>query len=323
MKKESIVMSRPTIRGRHATASADRIGSERGQMLVIFALALIALIGMVGLIIDGGDTFLQRRDQQNVADAAAMAAGYADVNGQSASAAAQTVAAANGYIDGQDGATVTVTLGSDTITVDVTRPHRNFFSGVMGFSSWNVSTTAAVQAGVPNAALGPLPIIFNEDAFHDPANRIPNSPVSFDEPGVGTEDVPQTASSFNWTLFCTASGNPCNGDSSDIDAYLTNNGAPAIIHTDDDIGPLNAGSHTTLFDDLAAKAGKPFAVAIVDDEGKMIGWAWFHLTGSVGGGTKQVSGWFEDEVNAPPMVIVGGHGQADGVFGAYSVKLID
>ena len=50
-------------------------------MLVIFALALTGLVGMVGLIIDGGDTALQRRDMQNVADAAAMAAGYALVNG--------------------------------------------------------------------------------------------------------------------------------------------------------------------------------------------------------------------------------------------------
>ena len=83
-------MPRPTLPGRRPMAPSDRRVSERGQMLVIFALAMVALIGMVGLIIDGGDTALQRRDQQNVADAAAMAAGYAYVNGLDETAAAQT-----------------------------------------------------------------------------------------------------------------------------------------------------------------------------------------------------------------------------------------
>src|SRR5690348_8390640 len=51
------------------------IGSRRsrGQTIVIFALALTALIGMVGLVIDGGNAFAQQRKTQNGADAAAEA----------------------------------------------------------------------------------------------------------------------------------------------------------------------------------------------------------------------------------------------------------
>ena len=46
---------------------------ERGQILVLFAFGAVALIAMVGLVLDGGDTYAQRRDEQNGADMAAMA----------------------------------------------------------------------------------------------------------------------------------------------------------------------------------------------------------------------------------------------------------
>ena len=49
-------------------------------MLVIFSLCLVAIIAMTGLVIDGGMTFVQKREQQNVADAAALAGAYAYVN---------------------------------------------------------------------------------------------------------------------------------------------------------------------------------------------------------------------------------------------------
>lgn len=309
-------------RGRRMPRPVGRREPQRGQMLVIFALALIALVGMVGLIIDGGDSFLQRREEQNVADAAAMAAGYASVNSLDPTSAAQAVATANGYTNGVNGAVVTVNVGS-TITVNVTKPHRNYFSGVLGFGSWNVSATATVQAGTPNAAQGAMPIIFNQKAFNKAANKNPNTPVPFDEPGSGNQDVPQTDSTFNWTVFCTANGNACNGNSNTVADLINGNGSSTTIYLDDLIGPLNAGAHTTLFSALADAVGTEFPVAIVDDSGAMVGWSIFHLTGSVGGSTKQISGWFEDQVNAPPLSIVQGGGNASGTFGAYSVKLIN
>lgn len=316
-------MPRPTLRGgRRPILPVDRPGSERGQMLVIFALAMVALIGMVGLIIDGGDTALQRRDQQNVADAAAMAAGYAYVNNLDEVAAAHTVAASNGYVDGQDGTSVTVTSGSDSITVDVSRPHRNYFSGILGFTSWNVSTTASVVAGVPNAAYGTMPLIFNESAFNDPGNRDPDAPVSFSEPPPGNEDKPKDPDEFNWTLFCTANGTGCNGNTDTIEGWIEDEGVSTTVALDDAIAPLNAGSHNALFSDLAAAVGEGFPVAIVNDDGELVGWAWFHLTGSVGGSTKQISGWFDESFDAPEFKVIHGHGSG-GLFGAWAVELID
>ena len=47
--------------------------SARGQVIVIAVLALVAIVGMTGLIIDGGALFAQQRTAQNGSDAAATA----------------------------------------------------------------------------------------------------------------------------------------------------------------------------------------------------------------------------------------------------------
>ena len=46
-------------------------GRGRGQMIVLFALVLTSLLLVVGLVVDGGNALLQRRQAQNAADFAA------------------------------------------------------------------------------------------------------------------------------------------------------------------------------------------------------------------------------------------------------------
>jgi hypothetical protein len=46
---------------------------ERGQVLVIVAVAMVAIVAMVGLVVDGGYAWGKQRDTQNAADAAAEA----------------------------------------------------------------------------------------------------------------------------------------------------------------------------------------------------------------------------------------------------------
>lgn len=305
---------------------------ERGQVLAIFALALVAIVAMTGLVLDGGSTFVQRRDMQNVADAAAMAGAYDYVNNASSSsalAAAQNIAAANGFANGTDGVVVDARMswginGARTVVVSITKPHRNSFSGIVGLASWDVTTTATAQGGAPNAAIGAMPLIFNKKGF--PSGNGPTSDTSFDEPGTGSQDVPQTARQFNWTVYCTANGGGnggCNGDSNTVDNLINNNGHSAQVDLTDDIGPLNAGAHATLFSSLAAHVGEEFPVCIVDDEGGMAGWAMFHLTGSVGGSTKQIRGYFVAPVNESSIYIAEGGGSGTSAYGTYEVKLVN
>ena len=301
-------------------SSTPERSSERGQVLVLFALALVAIVAMTGLVLDGGSAFVQRRGMQNVADSAAMSAGYAYAMGGDAAAAttaARSTAAANGYTHGVGGVTVNVAMvnsnPSPFFTVTMSGPHANNFAGIVGMPSWQVSTTATAQSGRPNGVIGALPVIFNQKAFIGNGS---GNEVAYDEPDPGNEDVPTAANKFNWTEFC----NGCNADSNTVRDLIVTNGGGQAVTLADKISPLNAGSHTTLFDALADKVGKEFAVPVVNDSGVMVGFATFHVTGSVGGSTKQIRGYFVSPMNLASMSIVAN--VAGGcACGSYVVKL--
>lgn len=53
---------------------------ERGQALILIALAMVGMVAMVGLAVDGSAKFSDQRHAQNAADTAAIAAALAKVN---------------------------------------------------------------------------------------------------------------------------------------------------------------------------------------------------------------------------------------------------
>lgn len=308
----------------------SRVASDErrdgGQVLVVFALALTAIVAMTGLVLDGGSAFVQRRNMQNVADSAAMAAAYAYGMGggvSGAQAAARATAASNGFTDGTGGVSVNMFTNSSggvgrTFEVTMDAPHANNFAGIVGMSSWQISTTATTIAGWPNAVKGAMPIIFNQRAFDDNGAGIGNE-ATYSEPEPGSEDVPLNATTFNWTMYC----DECNADSNVVDDLIQHGGLSTTTSLSDKISPLNAGSHATLYSTLALFGiGGEFPVPIVDDAGLMVGWAMFHVTGSIGGSTKTISGYFVSPINANNFLIVD-TAPAGGQFGNYTVKLIN
>lgn len=80
------------------------IRSERGQAMVLIVLAIVAMVGFMGLAIDGGRVYSERRTAQNAADAAAYAAAMAAVAGQDPFEAGLDQAAANNYLDSDESA---------------------------------------------------------------------------------------------------------------------------------------------------------------------------------------------------------------------------
>jgi Flp pilus assembly protein TadG len=303
--------------------TADR-NSQSGQILVIFTLALVTLIAVTGLIIDGGGTFVQRRDMQNAADASALAAAYAYGNSGStdaATAAAEALAATNRYPNGEDGSAVSVTFDAPGgagrhLTVTITKPHENAFSGVMGMPRWGVAATATVIAGRANTALGAMPIIFNQDVLTLGLGQ--SGDRAYDEPVPGNGDIPFGTDQFNWTEYC----DECNADSKTVENLITDHGYVTQVTLDDKISPLNAGAHTTLFAALAKWVGTAFPVPLVDDAGRMVGWAMFHITGSSGGSTKQIRGWFDSSINPSNMTITDGV-SAGSDTGVYIIQLVN
>ena len=72
--------------------------NEQGQVLVLLTIAIVVLLGFSALAIDGGMAYAERRQAQNAADTAAMAAALAKINHDpNWETVALTVAEANGY----------------------------------------------------------------------------------------------------------------------------------------------------------------------------------------------------------------------------------
>jgi Flp pilus assembly protein TadG len=61
------------MRARHFLNRPTHRSRESGQIIVLFALALLGLLAMIGVVVDGGTLYVQRRTAQNAADAAALA----------------------------------------------------------------------------------------------------------------------------------------------------------------------------------------------------------------------------------------------------------
>lgn len=292
--------------------TSDRLREDRGQIIVLFALALVALIAMVGLVLDGGSAFAQRRSEQNAADLAAMAAGndYL-VNGDKpvAIAAAKAVAAQNGYAESAT-TVVTVTFqDNDTeVKVDISAPHRNNFTSIVGMSTWEVSTTATVETGIPNKALG-APFLFNEKIFVDgtgiplPEFSNPLAPFSF---GDTNNDTPDVATDIAWTCYGT-----CGNVDSETVREMIDGTSPVSVTLDPTldfdtyIGQQNNGNHSTLYKEIIDwLIGDDVAVPIVDDNGVFQGWATFHVTGADQGG-KKLEGYFRSGFQNSALEVVG------------------
>ena len=301
---------------------------ERGQIIVIFALALVAIIAMVGLVLDGGSAFAMRRDEQTAADLAALAAANDYVlnsDAASAIARARAVAAANGYTHGTGGVVVNVTITIDNgaeAQVDISAPHRNNFASVVGMANWAVATTAMAQSGYPDSANGAGPIIFSIDAFGPNGTPLaaygdPNNPFDF---GETNGDITSSAGDIAWTNYGVG-----NLDSDGVSDIIV--GTTVINKTIDFgeyIGQINNGNHSTLFGEMNDDmSGTNIPVPVVDHNGNFQGWATFHVTSADQGG-HQIKGYFVSPyVNSRLTIKACGFGGCPRYLGTLGLNLVN
>ena len=138
----------------------------RGQILVLFALGLVALFTMAGLLFDGAQALVNRRQLQDAGDAAALAAvniiQSGTTRGCSATAGpppgsarpevvAAAVAAVTAALPGFPAADIVVTCPADwsnfAVGVDLDRHSPGFFASVAGFNGFDVATTSQAVNG--------------------------------------------------------------------------------------------------------------------------------------------------------------------------------
>jgi Flp pilus assembly protein TadG len=295
---------------------------ERGQILVLFSLALLAIMGIVGLALDGGSTFAQRRDQQTASDLAALAAANDYLISGSevqAVARAQAVAASNGFTDGLDGTTVDVAVDTSNgveVTVGIEGLHRNAVLGVVGIPTWDVATEASALAGFPDTAHGASPFIFSVSAFENDGTPRYQTETDF---GETNGDVPTSELDFAWTNFGT--GNVNTSEVTDIirgDLVIDK-----TLEFGEYIGQHNQGNHTALFEDVDTYLhDTPVPVAVVDSNGNFAGWATFYVISASGGSDKHVRGYFIDSFTSARMSVTSCAANAcPRYLGTYVLKL--
>jgi Flp pilus assembly protein TadG len=143
--------------------SRSKLSGEAGQVAVLMAVAMAALCGMVGCVIDVGSWFRDSRRVQAVADAAALAAAQALPESSS-----QATSYAHAYAAMNRGSIATLNYGTkyrsnDTVTVTVTDDAPTYFSKVLGINSVSVKATAGARNTVPGSARLVSPITVGID----------------------------------------------------------------------------------------------------------------------------------------------------------------
>ena len=152
--------------------------SERGQALVIVAVAMIGLIAITGLAIDSSIILVDRRHAQNAADTSALAGALAKIQAQETMSefearvpmrvAALDRAGSNGYANDLLASTVEVYTcdetdascpapyagDSDYVQVIISSHVRTYFAGVVGIQQMNNRVQALALADDDDS--GPL-----------------------------------------------------------------------------------------------------------------------------------------------------------------------
>lgn len=139
--------------------------SQHGQVLVLFAGGVLVLLVVAALAFDVGMMLVERRDQQDAADAAALAGARYLFDGDCvaptwtcsrARAAATAVALQNGFDDADPIESVQVLIPAQNgryarfpnfVEVDINSQRPSIFGKVVGKTAWPVSVMAVASNG--------------------------------------------------------------------------------------------------------------------------------------------------------------------------------
>jgi Putative Flp pilus-assembly TadE/G-like len=133
---------------------------ESGQATVLTVVFLIALIGMMGAVLDVGAWFRADRKLQANSDAAALA-GAQDLPEDVGAAIARAVEYGDkngGDVEATDVSFETKVLPNDTIVVETERAAPGVFTGIFGIDSVQVNAVAKARTGTIAAARYAAPI---------------------------------------------------------------------------------------------------------------------------------------------------------------------
>jgi len=229
---------------------------EKGQVMVIVALAMVVLLGFTALAVDGGALYLERRNMVTAADAAALAGAkelyLSDSNVAKAVAEAKKYAETNGAAITDEIEVVNVDYNGATVkgvSVNVGRNKGYTFGRVLGLDNTNVMAKATAVWLYPTHYAGDLFPLFYELPS---GNELPDDQqVLLDE----------KLTSGNWGLLDVGSGmNDINDvfagvpySAGELVAFYTSGGDYVLAYTQ----PGNAESRINAIEERMDKAKNP------------------------------------------------------------------
>jgi hypothetical protein len=131
---------------------------EKGQNLAIVAIVMIGLVGILVLVIDGGQAYMHRRDAQTAADAGAYAGAWTYCRGGTWDEVISEVTNYTQVENKADEFTISVDPDTGIITVTTTINFNTFFAAVFGRPQEKVKAVAAAGCGPPSSGQFILPI---------------------------------------------------------------------------------------------------------------------------------------------------------------------
>ncbi|HTP00590.1 MAG TPA: pilus assembly protein TadG-related protein [Anaerolineales bacterium] len=142
----------------------NRNAFEKGQALILIVFAIVGLVGLTALAVDGGVSYADRQKAQSAADTAALRAALQLAKAQTDwSSAATSAAASNGFNNdgttntvtvrnppgaGCNGTTATYAVPSQYVQVLITSTVRAYFAPVVGIRQ-TTNCVEAVAKAVP------------------------------------------------------------------------------------------------------------------------------------------------------------------------------
>lgn len=282
----------------------DKRKHENGQILVLLAIMLAALLAILALVLDGGNLYLNRRTAQNAADAGALAGARIYCLTESTS---QAISTAKQYAEVHNGPTnAQVLVGSDIVTVTARITFDTYFAPLIGIPEMAAEATAAAGCFFPTSGVGVLPIAWacrppidsslstSEDCQQQaitkeqleyyldnppPAGEIHPELYIVMDSNSEPDDLEKSCISNGGWLECDLDGDGeddlnANGDRSWLDLNGGGGGASELINWINNGYPTiikahtwmggQPGNETTIYHAIANHIGKIFAVPIFD-----------------------------------------------------------
>lgn len=155
---------------------------EGGQAVIMFVIFITVALLFVAVVIDGGMYFVEKRDMQGTADAAAMAAvrelptSVTRANDRAQEYVATHNASAEGTLE-----SIEFADGNTTVRVTVGKTGTQSFGSLMGRSAPAIGARATARVQMMGPRPGMLPMAFMRDQYTIGANE----EVKWDDPGAG------------------------------------------------------------------------------------------------------------------------------------------